>query len=170
MVAVQGLRAAACWCGVLGRWGGGGERGRDDPGGGPGGGCLGRPGAHESSPGPGWPRWAGAGGWLDAAVAWGDPAGAGVSVSRVAYARSGGFHVAYQVVGDGPVDIVVVGGFVTNLHVLWEEPGYRRFLERLGEFARLLLFDKRGMGLSDRVESSTLEERMDDVRAVMDAA
>ena len=88
----------------------------------------------------------------------------------IAYARSGDVRVAYQVVGDGPVDIVLVGGFVTNLHVLWENPGYRHFCERLASFSRLLLFDKRGMGLSDRVEAATLEERMDDVRAVMDAA
>jgi pimeloyl-ACP methyl ester carboxylesterase len=89
---------------------------------------------------------------------------------EVRYARSGDVHVAYQVVGDGPLDIVLVTGFVTNLHVLWEDPGYRRFCERLGSFARVLLFDKRGMGLSDRVQAGTLEERMDDVRAVMDAA
>jgi pimeloyl-ACP methyl ester carboxylesterase len=89
---------------------------------------------------------------------------------EVGYARSGEVHVAYQVVGDGTIDIVLVSGFVTNLHVLWEDPGYRRFCERLGSFARVLLFDKRGMGLSDRVQAGTLEERMDDVRAVMDAA
>ena len=88
---------------------------------------------------------------------------------QIAYARSGDVHVAYQVVGDGPVDVVFVEGFVTNRHVLWEEPGGRRFYERLGSFARLILFDKRGMGLSDRVQIGTLEERMDDVRAVMDA-
>jgi pimeloyl-ACP methyl ester carboxylesterase len=87
----------------------------------------------------------------------------------IRYARSGDVHVAYQVVGDGPVDIVFVEGFVTNRHVVWEEPSYRRFVERLGSFARVILFDKRGMGLSDRVEAGTLEERMDDVRAVMDA-
>jgi pimeloyl-ACP methyl ester carboxylesterase len=87
----------------------------------------------------------------------------------IRYARSGDVHVAYQVVGDGPVDIVFVEGFVTNRHVLWEEPSYRRFVERLGSFARVILFDKRGMGLSDRVQAGTLEERMDDVRAVMDA-
>ena len=80
---------------------------------------------------------------------------------QIAYARSGDVHVAYQVVGDGPIDIVLVGGFVTNLEVLWENPGYRRFCERLASFSRLLLFDKRGMGLSDRVEAGTLEERMD---------
>ena len=87
----------------------------------------------------------------------------------IRYARSGDVHVAYQVVGDGPVDIVFVEGFVTNRHVVWEEPSYRRFVERLGSFARVILFDKRGMGLSDRVQAGTLEERMDDVRAVMDA-
>ncbi|HEY8107594.1 MAG TPA: adenylate/guanylate cyclase domain-containing protein [Gaiellaceae bacterium] len=87
----------------------------------------------------------------------------------IRYAQSGDVHVAYQVVGDGPVDIVCVEGSFTNRHVLWEEPSYRRFVERLGSFARVILFDKRGMGLSDRVQAGTLEERMDDVRAVMDA-
>src|SRR5213082_237615 len=88
----------------------------------------------------------------------------------VAYARSGDVHVAYHVIGDGPVDLVVSSGAITNLEVMWESPEYRRFYERLGSFARVLLFDKRGMGLSDRVRVGTLEERMDDVRAVMDAA
>jgi pimeloyl-ACP methyl ester carboxylesterase len=88
----------------------------------------------------------------------------------IRYARSGDVHVAYEVVGDGPVDIVCVEGSFTNRHVLWEQPSYRRFVERLGSFARVILFDKRGMGLSDRVQAGTLEERMDDVRAVMDAA
>ncbi len=91
------------------------------------------------------------------------------TMPAIRYAHSGDVHVAYQVVGDGPIDIVLVEGFVTNRHVLWEEPSYRRFIERLGSFARVLLFDKRGMGLSDRVQAGTLEERMDDVRAVMDA-
>jgi pimeloyl-ACP methyl ester carboxylesterase len=91
------------------------------------------------------------------------------TMPAIRYARSGDVHVAYQVVGDGPIDIVLVEGFVTNRHVLWEEPSYRRFNERLGSFARVILFDKRGMGLSDRVQAGTLEERMDDVRAVMDA-
>ena len=88
----------------------------------------------------------------------------------IRYARSGDVHVAYQVVGEGPVDIVWAEGSFTNRHVLWEQPAYRRFVERLGSFARVILFDKRGMGLSDRVQAGTLEERMDDVRAVMDAA
>ena len=92
------------------------------------------------------------------------------TMPAIRYARSGDVHVAYQVVGDGPVDIVFVEGSFTNRHVQWEEPSYRRFMERLGSFARVLLFDKRGMGLSDRVQVGTLEERMDDVRAVMDAA
>lgn len=87
----------------------------------------------------------------------------------IRYARSGDVHVAYQVVGDGPVDIVFVEGSITNRHLQWEAPLYRRFVERLGSFARVILFDKRGMGLSDRVEAGTLEERMDDVRAVLDA-
>jgi pimeloyl-ACP methyl ester carboxylesterase len=88
----------------------------------------------------------------------------------IQYALSGDVHVAYQIVGDGPIDLVLAGGSFTNLEVLWERPEYRRFCERLGSFSRLLLFDKRGMGLSDRVRFGTLEERMDDIRAVLDAA
>jgi class 3 adenylate cyclase len=80
--------------------------------------------------------------------------------------------IAYQVVGDGPFDLVYVPGFVSNIELMWEEPGLARFLERLASFSRLILFDKRGTGLSDPVPNDglpTLEERMDDVRAVMDA-
>ena len=88
----------------------------------------------------------------------------------VQYADSGGVEIAYQVLGDGPLDLVWVAGAVTHLGVLWEHPGYRRFCEQLASFSRLILFDKRGMGLSERTRIGTLEERMDDVRAVMDAA
>jgi pimeloyl-ACP methyl ester carboxylesterase len=88
----------------------------------------------------------------------------------IRYAESADVHIAYQVVGEGALDIVFVAGAITNLEVLWESADYRRFCERLASFARLILFDKRGMGLSDRVRVGTLEERMDDVRAVMDAA
>jgi len=88
----------------------------------------------------------------------------------VRYADSGGVEIAYQVLGDGPLDLVWVAGAVTHLGVLWEHPGYRRFCEQLASFSRLILFDKRGMGLSERSRIGTLEERMDDVRAVMDAA
>src|SRR5439155_8844102 len=91
-------------------------------------------------------------------------------VTETRYATNGDIHIAYQVVGDGPLDLVYVAGAITNLDVLWENPDYRRFCERLASFTRLILFDKRGMGLSDRVRLGTLEERMDDVRAVMDAA
>lgn len=102
-----------------------------------------------------------------------DPGGTLDDVSThsldVKYARSGDVHVAYAVVGDGPTDLVMVDGFLTHLSVLWEEPTYRRFVQRLAGFARVICFDKRGMGLSDRVEAATLEDRMDDVRAVMDA-
>jgi class 3 adenylate cyclase len=87
----------------------------------------------------------------------------------IEYARSGQVNVAYQVVGGGPVDLVLVEGSMTNRHVMWEFPSSRRFYERLASFSRLILFDKRGLGLSDRVQIGTLEERMDDVRAVMDA-
>lgn len=87
------------------------------------------------------------------------------------YARSDGVSIAYQVVGDGPVDMVLVPGWITHLEYQWEEPGYARWFERLASFTRLILLDKRGTGLSDRVpvsELPTLEERMDDLRAVMD--
>ena len=89
---------------------------------------------------------------------------------EVRYAQSGDVHIAYQVVGEGPLDLVWVAGMVTNLEVLWDISEYRRFCERLASVSRLILFDKRGMGLSDRVRAGTLEERMDDVRAVLDAA
>lgn len=86
------------------------------------------------------------------------------------YARSGDVHIAYQVVGDGPIDLVFVMGWVSHLDWFWQEPRFARFLGRLASFSRLILFDKRGTGLSDRaVGLPTLEERMDDVRAVMDA-
>jgi pimeloyl-ACP methyl ester carboxylesterase len=88
----------------------------------------------------------------------------------VRYARSGEVELAYMVLGAGVVDLVLVMGWVTNLEVYWDEPCYRRFVQRLAGFTRLILFDKRGMGLSDRTTVGTLEERMDDVRAVMDAA
>ncbi|MBV1797677.1 alpha/beta fold hydrolase [Siccirubricoccus sp. G192] len=87
------------------------------------------------------------------------------------YARSGGVHVAYQVHGSGTTDLVYIPGIISNLDVQWEEPGFARLLGRLGAFSRLVLFDKRGTGLSDPVaEAPSLETRMDDVRAVMDAA
>lgn len=92
-------------------------------------------------------------------------------MSGVQFARSGDIDVAYRVVGDGPVDLVCVEGAYTHLEVQWEFPQYRRYHERLAEFARVILFDKRGLGMSDRVPgATTLEERMDDIRAVMDAA
>lgn len=91
-------------------------------------------------------------------------------VTDVAFARSGGVHIAYRVVGDGPVDLVYVQGAYTHLDVYWEQPAFRRYCEQLAEFARVILFDKRGLGMSDRVPGATpLEERMDDIRAVMDA-
>ena len=87
------------------------------------------------------------------------------------YARSDDVNIAYQVVGHGSRDLVYVPGFVSNLEHYWEEPRTAHFLERLASFSRLIWFDKRGTGLSDRgVPVPTLEQRMDDVRAVMDAA
>ena len=89
---------------------------------------------------------------------------------RTRYAHSDDASIAYQVVGEGPFDLVVISGPASHLELMWEEPGTAQCFQRLASFSRLLLFDKRGMGLSDRVEAGTLEERMDDVRAVMDAA
>jgi pimeloyl-ACP methyl ester carboxylesterase len=86
------------------------------------------------------------------------------------YARSGDVNIAYQVVGDGPLDLVLVPGFISHLEIDWELPSYAYFLRRLAAFSRLILFDKRGTGLSDRPGGlPDLETRMDDVRAVMDA-
>jgi pimeloyl-ACP methyl ester carboxylesterase len=88
------------------------------------------------------------------------------------YARSGDLNIAYQVVGDGPRDLVYVPGWVSNIELMWEEPAMAHFLERLASFSRLILFDKRGTGLSDHVSNAelpTLEQRMDDVRAVLEA-
>lgn len=87
------------------------------------------------------------------------------------YARNGDINIAYQVVGSGPRDLVLVPGWVSNIEIFWEEPTMARFLERLASFSRLILFDKRGTGLSDRMsDMPSLEVRMDDVRAVMDSA
>jgi pimeloyl-ACP methyl ester carboxylesterase len=89
---------------------------------------------------------------------------------QIQYARNGDINIAYQVVGSGPRDLVLVPGWVSNIEVFWEEPTVVRFLERLASFSRLILLDKRGTGLSDRVSDiPSLEQRMDDVRAVMDA-
>jgi class 3 adenylate cyclase len=90
----------------------------------------------------------------------------------IKYAKSGDMHIAYEAVGDGPIDLILVNGWVTNIALMREDPSWSAFFERLASFSRLILFDKRGTGLSDRVsvrEMPTLEERMDDVRAVMDA-
>jgi len=87
------------------------------------------------------------------------------------YAKSGAVSIAYQIVGDGPTDLILVPGFVSHVEVAWEEPRLAHFLSRLASFSRLIVFDKRGTGMSDPVASPpSMEERMDDIRAVMDAA
>lgn len=91
-------------------------------------------------------------------------------VARTQYARNGEVSIAYQVVGDGPVDILLSFGFATHVELVWEEPGLARFLERLGRFGRLILYDRRGAGLSDPVPSPELEAHVDDIHAVLDAA
>ncbi len=95
---------------------------------------------------------------------------ASAAVPKTRYALSGDIHVAYQVLGDGPIDLVFVPGWITHLEYGWQQPRVAYFLRRLAAFSRLILFDKRGTGLSDRVaEYPTLQDRMDDVRAVMEA-
>ena len=94
-------------------------------------------------------------------------------VPETRYAKSGEYHIAYQVVGSGPIDLVFIPGFISNIEHGWEHPPLAHFYRRLASFARLIIFDKRGTGMSDPVpphQLPTLEERMDDVRAVMDAA
>jgi class 3 adenylate cyclase len=95
-----------------------------------------------------------------------------VDVPETHYAKSGGVNIAYQVVGDSSIDIVAIPALITHVELLWEHPPLARFLSRLGSFSRLIILDPRGTGLSDRVPDSalpTLEERMDDVRAVQEA-
>jgi class 3 adenylate cyclase len=95
-----------------------------------------------------------------------------MTAPRTRYTRSGDIGIAYQVVGEGPQDLVYVPGFVSNIEVMWDDPDSARFLNSLASFSRLIVFDKRGTGVSDAVpldELPTLEQRMDDVRAVMDA-
>jgi pimeloyl-ACP methyl ester carboxylesterase/class 3 adenylate cyclase len=89
----------------------------------------------------------------------------------VRYARSGNLSIAYQIIGQGPPDLIWCLGSYSHLDLLWEDPGFARTFDRLGESVRLLVFDKRGVGLSDRTDTLyTLEERVDDIRAVLDAA
>jgi class 3 adenylate cyclase len=92
-------------------------------------------------------------------------------VPETRYARSGELHIAYQVVGDGPMDLVYVPSWISQVEHYWEEPLVARYFNRLASFSRLIMFDRRGSGLSDPVpRAPTLEEQMDDVVAVMDAA
>jgi pimeloyl-ACP methyl ester carboxylesterase len=87
------------------------------------------------------------------------------------YAKSGDVHIAYQVFGEGAINLVVVPGFVSNFETFWDEPDLVRWMLRLASYARVLTFDKRGTGMSDRVaDLPGLDQRMDDLRAVMDAA
>jgi pimeloyl-ACP methyl ester carboxylesterase len=89
---------------------------------------------------------------------------------KIRYARSGEVHVAYQLFGDGPANLVVAPGFISQIDNYWDEPGFNRWLTALGKFARVAMFDKRGTGLSDQVPNLPgMDDRMDDVRAVMDA-
>ena len=92
-------------------------------------------------------------------------------MAEVQYTKSGDVNIAYQVTGDGPFDLVFVPGFVSHLELAWRMPTFAPFLELMSTYCRLIRFDKRGTGMSDRVsDAPSLETRMDDVRAVMDAA
>jgi len=94
-----------------------------------------------------------------------------VKVPKTRYARNGDLHIAYQVIGDGPMDLVVVPGWVSNVEWFWESPFWAEVFDRFSSFARVILWDKRGTGLSDPVEGlPTLDERVDDLEAVMEAA
>ena len=106
-----------------------------------------------------------------APAAWGRSGPASeMVIPETRYARVGDISIAYQVVGDGPLDLVHIPSWITNVEENWNEPGYARFLRRLASFSRLILFDKRGTGLSDRVaDVPTLEQRIEDVQAVMHA-
>jgi len=102
-----------------------------------------------------------------------EPAAIAAAPPRVRYAHSGHVNIAYQVVGSGPIDLVFVMGWVSHLECVWNDPSFARFLSRLSSIARLIMFDKRGTGLSDPVpvsELPSLDQRLDDVRAVMEAA
>jgi pimeloyl-ACP methyl ester carboxylesterase len=93
-----------------------------------------------------------------------------VEPPEVRYTKSGDVNIAYQVTGEGPFDLVFVPGFVSHIEIEGSLPSFAPMLERLASFSRLIRFDKRGTGMSDRVGGApTLETRMDDVRAVMDA-
>jgi class 3 adenylate cyclase len=93
-----------------------------------------------------------------------------VEAPETKYARSGDFSIAYQIVGKEPMDLVHIPGLLSHVDLAWENPKYRRFMERLSRFARVLVYDKRGTGLSDPVSAPpSVEERIDDTRAVMDA-
>jgi class 3 adenylate cyclase/pimeloyl-ACP methyl ester carboxylesterase len=91
-----------------------------------------------------------------------------VEPGAIRYAKAGDVHIAYRTLGDGPLDLVFISGAISNLELDWDEPEYVSFMERLASAARVITFDRRGVGISDRVASPSLEDRMDDVRAVLD--
>jgi pimeloyl-ACP methyl ester carboxylesterase len=93
-----------------------------------------------------------------------------VERSPIRYVNNDGISLAYQVVGRGPVDLLFISGFISHLEISWEEPGYAAFFEELGRHARVVIFDKRGVGLSDRIQgASTIENTISDARCVMRA-
>ena len=92
-----------------------------------------------------------------------------MGASEIEYARNGEVSIAYQTVGEGPLDLALIGGFVGHLEIMWESPPAARFLERLASFSRVILWDKREQGLSDRLgQPPTLEQGMEDLLCVLD--
>ena len=92
-------------------------------------------------------------------------------MSPVQYVANGNVHIAYQIIGEGPVDILFMHGFISHLELAWENPEFRDFFEQLGRFARVILFDKRGVGLSDRIQGApTLDQTVIDANHVLDSA
>lgn len=90
--------------------------------------------------------------------------------SAVQYAANGDVHIAYQIIGNGPIDLLFIHGFLSHLELAWENPEFTNFFEQLGRFARVILFDKRGVGLSDRIQGApTLEDTIEDARCVLEA-
>ena len=94
-----------------------------------------------------------------------------MDVPETRYARSGDLQIAYQVLGEGPLDVVFVPLFISNIDIMWEIPDFARLLRRIASFSRLIVFDRRGSGMSDGTPGvASLEEQIDDVRAVIEAA
>src|SRR5262245_809177 len=109
--------------------------------------------------------------WFWASTRHNGPTGGHPVTPEIRYAKSGDVHIAYQVFGHGPENLVIVPGFISHIEHVWDSPDQARWLNHVGKRARVVIFDKRGTGLSDRLgQLPNFDQRMDDTRAVMDAA